>query len=62
MADQSTDRRITVFLVVVAWSFLLYARRDFSPWEFQLGLVTLGLITAGFIIGQLIEYRSRSDD
>ncbi|MFB6300012.1 MAG: hypothetical protein ABEH65_07095 [Halobacteriales archaeon] len=58
MADRSTDHRLTVFLVVVAWSFLFYARRDFSPFEFRVALGTLGLITAGFIASRLIEYRS----
>ncbi|MDY6817085.1 MAG: hypothetical protein SVG88_00360 [Halobacteriales archaeon] len=59
MPDQSSDHRITILLLVVAWSFLFYTRRDFSQGQFRLGLVTLGLITAGFIISQARNYRSK---
>lgn len=59
MADRSIDVAITVVLVVLSWALLWTIRSSLSRQEFRFGVAVLLLVTVGFVVGRIVEWRTR---
>lgn len=59
MVSWSFGEALSVGLLLLSWGLIWFIRSDLSQQEFWLGVIVLVLITIGFLVGRIFEWRAR---